>query len=72
MTLPKKTKEEVLAEMDAKAAEAADELKTLCSDGSIDAGDSLRNLADWWEKWYGDAGHKRLGRAVLTYRSSNG
>jgi hypothetical protein len=26
---------------------------------------SARALADWWDKWYGKAGHKRLAQALL-------
>ena len=65
-------KEEILAGMDAKASEAAVDLERLTAESQIDAGDSLRNLADWWEKWYGGAGHKRLGKVLLTYRSKGG
>ncbi len=65
-------KAEILAGMDAKADEASKDLERLCAEGQIDAGDSLRNLADWWEKWYSGTGHKRLGKVIRTYRSKSG
>ena len=26
-----------------------------------------RQVADWWKRWYMEAGHKRLGRVLLKY-----
>ena len=69
MASSSKPQEEVLAGMDASAKEAAKDLERLCAESQIDAGDSLRNIADWWDKWFIDAGHKRLGRVILTYKS---
>lgn len=28
---------------------------------------SARQVADWWKRWYLEAGHKRLGRVLLKY-----
>lgn len=25
-------------------------------------------VAEWWEKWYRSAGHRRLGRVILQFR----
>jgi len=26
---------------------------------------SAKDLVDWWSRWYGKAGHKRLGRILV-------
>lgn len=48
-------------------------------DAAIEAENDLVNIedvdhpfsivADWWAKWYIKAGHKRLARILLQYRS---
>jgi len=53
-----KTKGEVLEEMDAFAIDAQNDLVNL----DQDAVDKVR---EWWEKWYGKAGHKRLGKVLI-------
>ncbi len=65
-------KAEILAGMDASAEEAAKDLAAMCKAGSMGSADALQNLADWWDKWFVDAGHKRLGRVILTYKSTGG
>lgn len=30
---------------------------------------ALAAIADWWQRWYVHAGHKRLGRMVLKLRT---
>ena len=30
--------------------------------------DAFRTVAQWWDKWYRKAGHKRLARTPLEYR----
>jgi hypothetical protein len=47
-----------LAEMDAHAKEAAEELKKLNQA-------SVEEVAAWWYNWYLRAGHKRLGRLLV-------
>jgi len=54
MALP----EEQQKEMDTAATAAEKEFKLL-DQGAREA------FKAWWENWYGDAGHKRLGRVVL-------
>jgi len=51
---------EILEKMDAAAREAEKELRELPED-------AVRKVAAWWKKWYLKAGHKRLGRLLLTY-----
>ena len=43
--------------MDIAAEQAASEFK---------AEWSAREVAAWWQKWYKHAGHKRLGRILIT------
>lgn len=53
--------------------------KQAMDDAAIDAQDDLSNylsddkafqvVADWWAKWVMKAGHKRLGRILLQYKS---
>ena len=47
------------AEMDRAASEAEQDLENL-EDGVVKA------MADWWAKWYLKAGHKRLGRLMVS------
>ena len=30
--------------------------------------DAVKTLANWWNQWYGTAGHRRLGRLLLSRR----
>ena len=46
--------------MDRAADDARKELDTMDT-GIVTA------IAAWWRKWFGDAGHKRLGRALLEF-----
>ena len=53
-------------ELDTAATAAAAEFKLL-DQGVREA------FGAWWEKWYAEAGHKRLGRIVLhTYAPKEG
>ena len=60
-----KSKEETLAQMDADAKVAKDEFFKMTSSSEVDYGDSVRNLAAWWEHWYRKAGHKRLAYILM-------
>ena len=33
--------------------------------------DAVRLIADWWNQWYIKAGHRRLGRLLLTKKSAS-
>ena len=33
--------------------------------------EALAVVANWWRKWYGKAGHKRLARVLLQYSASS-
>lgn len=57
------TKAEVMAGMDVAAELAAKELEKL--DPQV-----VRQVADWWKFHYLTAGHKRLGRVLLTKATS--
>lgn len=50
-------------EMDAAAQVAAQELEKLDQQ-------AVRQVADWWQAHYLKAGHKRLGRKLLTKATS--
>lgn len=52
-------------QMDAAADLAGAELADL-SDRTTDQM-SLTELANWWKRWYLEAGHKRLGRVLMKY-----
>ncbi len=59
-------------QMDAAADLAEAEIMAIskeqpCSDcGAVG---SLVEVADWWKRWYLEAGHKRLGRVLLKFQS---
>lgn len=55
--------EDVRAKMDAEAAKAADEFKTLMAKPAAKATD----LVAFHQKWYLKAGHKRLGALYRDY-----
>lgn len=63
MTEPKKTKEEIQAEMDAAGVEAIKELPTVLKGTSWD-------VIDWIERWYPKAGYKRLAKALLAAKGA--
>lgn len=48
------------AEMDEAAKEAKADLGNCTSEKSVS------EVAAWWKKWYMKAGHKRLGRLLVT------
>ena len=48
------------AEMDEAAKEAKADLGNCTSEKSVS------EIAAWWKKWYMTAGHKRLGRILVT------
>jgi len=47
------------ADMDAAAEEAKKDLENLTEEAVL-------SMASWWRKWYFKAGHKRLGRLLVT------
>lgn len=51
-------------EMDKAATDAENDLLNY-SEEAIDT------IADWWGKWYGKAGHKRLGRVLVQIDKDN-
>jgi hypothetical protein len=53
----------LLAEMDAAARKAEEELATLDQA-------TVETIAAWWLKWYLTAGHKRLGRLLVRIAKS--
>lgn len=69
MATPKKTKEEILAEMDADAELARKEFESMLSGGSLDDG-TTKVLSNWWERWYLRAGHKRLAYILMNKEMS--
>ncbi|HDD43691.1 MAG TPA: hypothetical protein ENG63_02360 [Candidatus Desulfofervidus auxilii] len=50
----------IFEEMDKAAENAKEELKNLNEEAVI-------QVAQWWNKWYLKAGHKRLGRILINY-----
>ena len=49
-------------EMDSARDQAEKALKSL-------PGDAVKAMADWWNQWYLSAGHRRLGRLLLSHKS---
>lgn len=70
MTTPK-SKEEMLAEMDADAKKAREEFNDMCGHLNEVEASTLANIKGWWERWYPKAGHKRLAY-ILTGKKLNG
>jgi len=61
-----KTKEEILAQMDADAENAKKEfvqMRANCDKGTFEAIHGL--IAEWWKRWYLKAGHKRLAYILM-------
>lgn len=50
----------ILEQMDQAAKEADTELRNLNAE-------AVTIVANWWQKWYLKAGHKRLARLLLQY-----
>ena len=51
--------------MDNAAADAQNDL----TEDWAPSEEALVAVADWWNKWYMKAGHKRLAKILLEYRS---
>lgn len=49
-----------IEEMERNATLAGKELEEMPDE-------EVTRLANWWKKWYRDAGHKRLGRRLLEH-----
>ncbi|MBA7638615.1 hypothetical protein ES703_46271 [subsurface metagenome] len=64
MTTSKKSKEEILAQMDADAKLAKKEFDEMGDGGELDEG-TMTSLSGWWNRWYGKAGHKRLAYILM-------
>jgi hypothetical protein len=52
--------EDLFKKMNEAAAKAEEKLKELPQD-------SVKIVAAWWKANYNEAGHKRLGRILITY-----
>ena len=66
MTTPKKTKEEIMAEMNSEAHLARDEHRSMRANSDAATFESTEGLiAEWWKKWYPTAGHKRLAYILM-------
>lgn len=51
-------------EMDNAAANAEEDLNNLSDE-------VVNPMADWWNKWFMKAGHKRLGRILVSIAKGN-
>jgi len=56
--MEEKSKEQTIAEMDAAAIDAQNDLVNVDQE-------SLEKVTEWWKKWYLKCGHKRLGRILV-------
>lgn len=56
--------DEAMRHMDEAAEQAQDELKAQIDNMSA------QDLIKWWSKWYMKAGHKRLGRILVSMGKS--
>jgi hypothetical protein len=61
--IEKKTKEEILKDMDEAAEKAKEDFNTLPEE-------TKKLAAAWVKKWYMKAGYKRLGRFMVAYAKS--
>ena len=52
----------VIAKMDEAADKATEAFKQVIAEHP----DGVEAVAKWWQEYYKDAGHKRLGRILLT------
>lgn len=57
-------------EMDQGAMSASMDLEQMERDGTVTP-DALAALADWWKRWYMQAGHKRLGRVLMAKQAES-
>lgn len=51
---------DIFEQMDQAAEKAKEDLKNLNEEAVIE-------VAQWWKKYYLNAGHKRLGRILINY-----
>ena len=51
--------------MDDAATDAENDLATMSGDHD----EAIQLVADWWASWFMKAGHKRLARILLQYKS---
>jgi len=72
METKQKTKEEIMAQMNADAKEAGDEFIGMRDKMSDEELSTLKTLSDWWEHWYLKAGHKRLAYILIGKKLSGG
>jgi len=54
------------AKMDCTATDAQNDLM----EEGAPSEEQLIAVANWWKKWFGKAGHKRLGRILLEYATN--
>lgn len=68
MVQPQPTRAEVLAKMDIAAEDAKKELSQLIDDTAESqlTSEAVSSIASWWRRWYPRAGHKRLGRILMS------
>ena len=59
MVTTSKVDPNLLQGMDEAATDAENDLI------NVDEG-AIKAIAEWWSKWYKGAGHKRLGRVLLS------
>lgn len=61
--------------MDNAAVDAENDLSSLTpviTEPIVDGEEAIQFVANWWAKWYPTAGHKRLARILLQYKSKEG
>ena len=56
-----KSKEQIREEMDTAGAKALEDFNILI----VEHEEAVLLIAEWWQKWYGRAGHRRLGRILV-------
>ena len=49
--------------------DAAIDAQNGLTDEDAPSEESLTEVANWWVKWFTKAGHKRLGKILLQYKS---
>ncbi len=61
-----KSKEEIMAQMNADAHLARDEYRKMRANSDAATFESIEGLiAEWWRRWFLTAGHKRLALILM-------
>ena len=57
-------------QFDEGAMSASMDLESMVKESKLDE-ETLKNLAEWWNRWFMRAGHKRLGRVLMAKQNGS-